>query len=307
MPSASRRAATALLLGAAAAAAEPIASSSGWDVIDLHAGVSITGRILADDGARVRIDAGFGEVWIDKERIDAIHRGDGQRVVLPEITPDATPSPSPAATADAGPWLLEARLSWGLHRGSLRSSGTVTDRGTGATQTLDIDQSYGQADPRPGGGLRLLRRLDSHPACAIGAQLATATAAGDGTTLATWSLEAVGAWSSQPRDGMRWNASVGAGWMRAAGDRSFAFADAAGTVLDGATIADRLAGPVLRLEAGPSWQRGPWRLGLDAGAAWSRLRGSADWVSDGGLYAGSSEQTAMLTALYAGLSVARTW
>lgn len=278
-------------------AAEDVETWGGRDLIVLHSGAEISGRVLADDGSIVALDLGFAEVHLEKARITRIEPGHGTPTRRAAPPPDAgTGRPS------AGDWEASAGLTWGMHMGSLDAVGSVTSATTTSAGSLSL--AVDGMDAGPGGWLRLASRYGP---LAYGVQAATSTASGDSTSLAMHSPEAVLGLGLGPAASMRWDLVLAAGWVFARAERELHLRDASGTVVDTASTDDAMRGPIIRLEIAPSRRCGDWRIGAVAGLSWCSLTGSSTWVSNGGGFSGSDDLTARLTAAYLGATATRSW
>lgn len=281
--------------------------SGGWDRIELSSGVVITGRIVGVDGPNLRIDAGFAQIAVERARVLSIQQGAGDRASANRNAPLAVISPQSDSAAPT--WCIDLVTTTGIHLGVLESRGEVTDHVTGITQDIAFKQRLDGIDANPAIRAALSHHLAPGSPFSVGLALEHGTASGADLRLGLWSLELTGGWQIADGEvaGASWQAQLGCGWQCASGTQALTLSHGSGSPVDNASIDAVIRGPLARIEAGPSWRLGAWRLEALAGIAWSSLRGSSDWASDHGTYQGSFDYDATIIAMYIGLGVLRTF
>ena len=267
--------------------------------ITLNYGMELHGRVVGRKNEDVLVDVGGPVITIPSKTIRSI----GPYTGSARKEPDSTVSPS-GATGMHGSWMLTAYATWGRHDGSINGDGEFAN--AGVRSALHSELSFNQMDPLPGMAIDL-EHVTPTGALRYGLRIGTGSAAGDSATAQWLDLVAVAGLVGRPA--ANWETSVGvqAGWSIATAERSLAFHDSMGTLLDQTTTSDELSGWTVGLESAVLRRIDGWSLGAVAGLDLRGLAGSSSWTSSSGAFTGHEDLTADLVGVYAGLSAGRSW
>jgi len=284
------RIASLLLLAAAGMAA---------DVLVMRDGLEIRCRVIHQDSRQVVIECEGHRVTFDAVLVSAVRHDERELAPSPPTTTPHRPPAYPARLM-AGyptPWSVTVGLGAPWMMGSVDGTGTLLDRGTGASSplvsTFDLD----------GPGLpcvwsRLAWEPQApEPSPLLGLRVAYGATSGSAGHYTQGSLSVAGGWSV-PLEGCRVVLLADAGLTRAEVERSLALPR--GEPVDDSSA---LTGWTAGLGISATWSTS-WGVSLsaDVGLHHARLTGDATWSS--AAYSGTESLSACVTSVQVGLGVA---